>query len=69
MMERIEYKSRDVLSWSWMAYTIGIEFMNVDFGNLGLFKNFSFDEKDKQALITNVWEFQDFYLKEMKRQS
>lgn len=32
IMERIEYKSRDVPSWSWMAYTGGIKFVNVDFG-------------------------------------
>jgi len=50
-----------------MAYTGGIEFMNVDFGKLDLFKNLSFDEKDKQALITDVWEFQDCHLKEAEK--
>jgi hypothetical protein len=47
-----------------MAYTRGIEFMDVDFGKLDLFENLSFDGKDNQALITNVWEFQDCHLKE-----
>jgi len=67
MMERIESKSRDVPSWSWMAYTGGIEFMNVDFGELDLFKNLGFDKKDNQALITDVWEFQDCHLKETEK--
>jgi hypothetical protein len=67
MMERVEYKSCDVPSWSWMAYTGGIEFVNIDFGKLDLFKNLSFDEKDKQALITNAWEFQDCHLKETEK--
>jgi hypothetical protein len=50
-----------------MAYTGGIKFINVDFGKLDLFENLSFDEKDKQALITNVWEFQDCHLKETEK--
>jgi hypothetical protein len=69
-IERIEYKSRDVPSWSWMAYTRGIDFMNLDFGKLELFKNLRFDKKhenDKQTLITNIWEFQYCHLKEMEK--
>jgi hypothetical protein len=65
--KRIEYTPRDVPSWSWMAYTGGIEFMDVGFGKLDLFENLSFDKQDKQALITNVWEFQDCHLKETER--
>jgi hypothetical protein len=67
MMERIKYESRDVPSWSWTAYTRGIEFMNVDFGKLDLFENLSFDEEDKQALITNVWEFHGCHLKDTEK--
>jgi hypothetical protein len=69
-MARIEYKSRDVPSWSWMAYTGGIDFMNLDFGNLELFENLRFDKKhenDKQTLITNIWEFQDCHPGEMEK--
>lgn len=62
MMERIEYKSRDVPSWSWMAYTGGIDFMDLEYGKLDLFVNLYFD--DKQTLTTNVWEFQDCHLNE-----
>jgi hypothetical protein len=68
-MERIKYDSRDVPSWSWMAYTGGINFMKLDFGKLEVFSNLRFDmehENDKQTLIANVWEFQDCHLKEME---
>ncbi|KAE9379870.1 hypothetical protein N431DRAFT_458859 [Stipitochalara longipes BDJ] len=68
-MERIKYESRDVPSWSWMAYTGGIDFMNLNFGKLEVFKNLRFDKKhenDKKTLITNVWEFRDCHSKEME---
>jgi hypothetical protein len=68
-MERIEYKSRNVPSWSWMAYTGGIDFMNLDFGEFQVFKNLRSDMKhknDKQTLITNVWEFRDCHLEKME---
>lgn len=69
-MERIEHKPRNVPSWSWMAYTGGIDFMNLDFGKLEVFENLRFDknhENDKQTLVTNVWEFRDFHLKEVEK--
>lgn len=69
-MERIEHKSYDVPSWSWMAYIGGIDFIDLNFGELELFENLRFDKKhknDKQTLITNVWEFQDCHLKEMEK--
>ncbi|KAH6714513.1 hypothetical protein BKA61DRAFT_360698 [Leptodontidium sp. MPI-SDFR-AT-0119] len=58
-MERIDYKSRDVPSWSWMAYNGGIDFMNPDFGKMKVFKNLHFDFKhknDKLSLITKALE-------------
>lgn len=61
-MERIEYESCDVPSWSWMACTGGIDFLNLEFGELDLFENLRLD--DKQTLTSNVWEFQDCHLKE-----
>jgi len=64
-MERIEYGSRDVPSWSWMAYTGCIDFMNLDYGNLDLSRNLEFDANNKQALITNICQFQDCHLKEI----
>jgi hypothetical protein len=67
MIQRIEYKSRNVPSWSWMAYTRGIEFINVNLSQLDVINNLRFDKRDKQALITNVWEFQDCHLKEKKK--
>jgi hypothetical protein len=53
-----------------MAYSGGIDFMNLNFGKLELFLNLRFDKKDendKQTLITNVWEFRDYYLKEIEK--
>jgi hypothetical protein len=69
-MERIEYEPRDVPSWSWMAYTGGINFINLDSWKLKLFKNLRFDKKyenGKQTLITNVWKFRGCHLKEMEK--
>jgi hypothetical protein len=62
-MKRIEYKSLEVPSWSWMAYTGGIKFIDVDYGTLEVFNNLRFAKGNKKALITNVWEFGDCHLK------
>lgn len=64
--ERIKYKPSEVPSWSWMAYTGGIEFMEDAYGKLEIFKNLKFSEGDQKALVTNVWEFRNCYLKEAK---
>jgi len=57
LLERIAYKPPAVPSWSWMAYTGGIKFMDIDVFKLDLFKNLKFYGDNKQALITDVWKF------------
>jgi hypothetical protein len=63
-MKRIEYEPSEVPSWSWMAYTGGIEFMDDAYGKLEVFKNLNFSKGDQKALVTNVWEFRNCNLKE-----
>ena len=62
-MTRIEYTSIKVLSWSWMAYTRGIEFINVEFGRLDVCQNLNFVEEDRNALITDLWEIGNCHFK------
>jgi hypothetical protein len=65
--ERIKYKPFEVPSWSWMAYTGGIEFIGDSYGELEVFKNLKFSEGDQKALVTNVWEFRNCNLKEQAK--
>lgn len=60
-MERIEYKTRHVPSWSWMAYNGGIQFMDKDipFGAVDWINNLRFDKKREHALVAKVGKFRD----------
>ncbi|KAH6662701.1 heterokaryon incompatibility protein-domain-containing protein, partial [Halenospora varia] len=62
-MTLIEYESVKVPSWSWMAYTRGIKFMDIQHGDLEV-ATLKYPEGDKNTLITNVWVFRDCHLKE-----
>ena len=58
-MERIEYPTRNVPSWSWMAYNGGIQFMDIPFGTVNWIDNLRFDKGCELVLITDVGEFRD----------
>jgi hypothetical protein len=58
-MERIKYPTRNVPSWSWMAYNGGIQFMDIPFGTVDWIDNLRFDKGRELALITDVGEFRD----------
>ena len=58
-MEPIEYPTRNVPSWSWMAYNGGIQFIDIPFGTVDWIKNLQFDKERKPALITDIGEFRD----------
>jgi hypothetical protein len=45
--------------WSWMAFTGGVKFIDDLYGDLGIFIPPKFCEDIKEALITDVWNFQD----------
>lgn len=62
-MERIEYKSRDVPSWSWMAYTGSIDFTNLNFGKLEVIRNLRFDEKHKILKVLELFPKLRFHTK------
>jgi hypothetical protein len=68
-MTRIPHKSGEVPSWSWMAYTGGIEFIEDEYGDLDVFQNLKFDEEDRKALTTDLWEFVDCHLKGEEEES
>ena len=59
IMERIEYPTRNVPSWSWMAYNGGIQFMDIRFGRVDWIHNLRFDEGREPVLIADVGEFRD----------
>lgn len=59
--EKIVYESRQVPSWSWMAYDGGIQFLDEDtgFGDIDWIINLRFHDKCEHALIADVGKFQD----------
>ena len=63
MMKRIEYKTRNVPSWSWMAYNGGIQFMDIPFGKVDWIVNLRFDEERKSTLIADVGKFRNYKMK------
>ncbi|KAH8593102.1 heterokaryon incompatibility protein-domain-containing protein [Bisporella sp. PMI_857] len=60
-MEKIVYKSRQVPSWSWMAYGGGIRFLDKDikFGTVDWIDNLRFHDVCEHALIADVGKFRD----------
>ncbi|KAH8719320.1 heterokaryon incompatibility protein-domain-containing protein [Phaeosphaeriaceae sp. PMI808] len=62
-MERIEYETRHVPSWSWMAYNGGIQFMDIPFGTIDWIDNLQFDKEYESALIADVGKFRDCTMK------
>ena len=58
-MEQIKYPTRNVPSWSWMAYNGDIQFIDISFGTVDWINSLQFDEEREFALITDVGEFQD----------
>lgn len=57
-IERINYESSAVPSWSWMAHVGGIKFIDELYGDLENFISLMFCE-DTKALITDVWKFEE----------
>ena len=56
-MERIEYPGREVPSWSWMAYTGGIQFMEIEWGVVEWIDSLHLDDERKLALCGDVGKF------------
>jgi hypothetical protein len=57
--KRIAYdNNEEVPSWSWMAYSGGVRFMNIVIGSVSWVNALAFDaERDSAALIADVGEF------------
>jgi hypothetical protein len=66
-MARIKYPGRDVPSWSWMAYTGGIQFMAIAWDVVEWAENLRFDDERKLALCGDVGKFQRCTTKPDKR--
>jgi hypothetical protein len=63
-MERIAYdNNQQVPSWSWMAYSGGIRFKDIEVGSIDWVVTLRFDEERKSALITDVGKFRNCTLK------
>jgi len=62
-MKRIEYKSQNVPSWSWMAYNGGIQFMDIPSGKVDWIDNLRLNQKCESALITDVGKFRNCTMK------
>jgi hypothetical protein len=52
-----------VSSWSWMAYSGGIQFMDIRFGDVDWVDHLRFDEECKSALIADVGKFRNCTMK------
>jgi hypothetical protein len=74
--ERINYKTQNMPSWSWMAYDGGVQFMDIPFGGVDWVNNLRFDKKHnfmlfkkkgKHALITEIGGFRNCSLQKKER--
>ncbi len=61
---RINYTSIRVPSWSWMAYTGGIEFIDDIYGVFDVCENLKFADENMNTLIADLWEIRDYKFKE-----
>ncbi|KAF2201403.1 HET-domain-containing protein [Delitschia confertaspora ATCC 74209] len=59
-VKKIAYEHH-VPSWSWMAYSGGIQFMNIPFNTVDWIDNLRFDEECEcdHAIVSNVWKFEN----------
>lgn len=63
-MGRIAYDSNhQVPSWSWMAYSGGIQFLDIPIRSMSRANSLHFDEGRKSALITDVGKFRNCMIK------
>jgi hypothetical protein len=71
--DRIGYETQSVPSWSWMAYSGSIQFMDITFGDVEWvrrlrfnrrYKYKPFNKKWKPALVTNISSFRHCSLKQ-----
>jgi hypothetical protein len=61
-MKEIAY-DHHVPSWSWIAYSGGIQFMDIRLGNVDWIDHLRFDEECKSALIADVGKFRNCTMK------
>jgi len=55
-MGQINYTDLEVPSWTWMAYTGGISFVDIGYGDLDLFKSL---RRDGNTMVSDEWAFAD----------
>jgi hypothetical protein len=51
-------------SWTWMAYSGGVKFIDVSFGEMECIDSIRFDEDREEAIIANLWVFREGAAKE-----
>jgi hypothetical protein len=47
-------------SWTWMAYSGGVKFIDVEFGEMSWIDSIRFDEKREGAIIASLWAFREW---------
>lgn len=57
-LKKIEYKS-PLPSWTWMAYSGGVKFIDVSFGEMQWIDSIRFDKETEKAIIATLWVFRE----------
>jgi hypothetical protein len=53
--DQIDYKTQIVPSWSWMAYSGSIQFMDIAFGDVGWVRSLRFNKRYKYRRFNKEW--------------
>ena len=57
-LKKIEYKP-PLPSWTWMAYSGGVKFIDVSFGEMDWTDRIRFDKEREEAIIATLWVFRE----------
>jgi hypothetical protein len=58
-LQKIGYKS-PLPSWTWMAYSGGVNFIDIKFGEMEWINSIRFDMKREEAIIASLWAFREW---------
>jgi hypothetical protein len=60
-LKKIQYET-PLPSWTWMAYSGGVKFINVEFGDMAWINSIRFDKNREEAIIASLWAFREWTL-------
>jgi hypothetical protein len=58
-LQEIQYDS-PLPSWTWMAYSGGVKFIDVEFGEMEWINSIRFDKKNRDAIMASLWAFREW---------